>query len=320
MQPIAKLSSPTASTKHVYANTFVAPSLRQIISANNFFFEMSLEEMINRIIYMTTFAALTVFNPVRAQLKINDDEKDSATGLSVSTNYDYSTGTYGTAYQLPSTTLSVGVLWDINENWSLDIDLPYLRQTSPVVVGNTTVRVVRIGGKLLVIKSANLVTTLQSKSGQGDVTTLLTRSFDTGAGPVWSVGAKVKLATASVADGLGTGKNDLSIQTGVINDFGALTVGAMAGYTLVGRVSGLQLRDTVYLDLDSSYKLNERWSLGANFSISQAPVADSAAPISASVSANYKIGKKSYLTINMLRGFSDGSPKWGAGLGVNVGF
>ncbi len=276
--------------------------------------------MINHLIFITTVAAMAVVTPAQAQLKINDDAKDNATGLSVSTNYDFTTGTYGTAYKLPSTTFSVGILWDLAENWSLDIDLPYLRQTSPVVVGNTTVRIVRIGGKLLAVKSTNLVTTLQSKSGQGDVTTLLTRSFDTGAGPVWSVGAKVKLATASAADGLGTGKNDVSLQTGVINDFGAWTVGATAGYTLVGSVTGLQLRNTAYLDVDTSYKMNEHWSLGASLSMSQAPVADSAAPISASVSANYKIGKKSYLTINMLRGFSDGSPKWGAGLGVNIGF
>ena len=276
--------------------------------------------MRNYLNMVSIFAALVLAIPAQAQPKMKDDAKDSGTGLSISTNYDFTTGTYGTAYQLPSTTLSVGVLWDINENWSLDIDLPYSRQTSPVVVGSTTVRVVKIGGKLLAVKSTNLATTLQSKSGQGDITTLLTRSFDTGAGPVWSVGAKVKLATASAADSLGTGKNDLSIQTGVINDFGALTVGATAGYTLVGRVSGLQLRDTAYLDLDSSYKVSERWSLGANLSISQAPVADSTTPISVSVSANYKIGKKSYLTVNMLRGFSDGNPKWGAGLGANVGF
>lgn len=114
----------------------------------------------------------------------------------------------------------------------------------------------------------------------------------TGSGPVWSIGAKVKLATASAAYGLGTGKNDVSLQTGVINDFGALTVGATFGYTLAGQVTGLLLRNTAFLDLDSSYKVDENWSLGVGFSMSQAPVADTAAPVSASVSTNYKIGKK----------------------------
>ena len=267
-----------------------------------------------------TCSVLILATAVQAQVNVDSDVKESATRLSASTNYDFTTGAYGTAYQLPSTTWSVGALWDINEDWSLDVDLPYLRQTSPIVVGNTTVRVVRIGGKLVAVKGTTSVTNLQSTAGQGDITALLTRSFDGGSGPVWSVGMKVKFATANAAAGLGTGKNDVSLQTGVINDLGPWTLGATAGYTLVGSVTGLALRNAAYLDLDGSYKINDRWSLGVSMSLSQSPVSGSSAPVSTSASASYKISKKSYVSLSMLRGLSEASPKWGAGLGLNLSF
>lgn len=276
--------------------------------------------MHNYLSIAAVFLALALTTPAQAQLKADESAKDSATGLSVSTNYDYTTGSYGTAYQLPATTWSVGILWDINDNWSLDIDLPYLRQTSPAVTSNATVRVVRVGGKLVAVRGMAPSTNLQNISGQGDVTALLTRSFDAGTGPVWSLGAKVKFATASAANGLGTGKNDLSLQAGVIDDFGAWTLGATAGYTIVGRVEGLGLRNAAYLDLDSYYKMDERWSWGANMSVAQALVEGSSAPLSVSTSINYTLGKKSYLSVHVLRGLSDASPKWGAGLGLNLGF
>jgi len=225
-----------------------------------------------------------------------------------------------TSTNLPSTTLSVGLVWDINENWILDIDLPYLRQTAPVVTEKQTVRIVRIGGKLIPVRGLGAATRLEQVTGQGDATAMLTRSLDSGSGPVWSAGAKIKFATASASSGLGTGKDDLSLQAGVINDFAALTLSATAGFTFVGRVSGLELRNTAYLDLDGSYKTSERWSIGANLSASQAVVAGTPAPLSASASATYKFRPGSYVVASLLHGLSDASPKWGVNLGLNFGF
>ena len=264
-------------------------------------------------------AVLALCLPLPA-LAQQDRPADREMPFTFSANYDYTRGTYGTGLNLPSTTLSAGLVWDINQNWSLDLDLPYLRQTAPVVTQGQVVRVVRIGGKLVPVKGFESVTTLEQVTGQGDATATLTRSFDSGSGPVWSAGARIKVATASAASGLGTGKNDLSIQGGVIDDFGPLTLTGTVGVTVVGRVPGLDLRNTAYLDLDASYKLSERWSAGASLSTSQAPVAGSAAPLSVSTSANYKFRPGSYATLSLVRGLSDGSPAWGLNLGVNVGF
>ena len=267
---------------------------------------------------LATAAAATAFaSPAAAQ---QGKAGDKATPFTFSANYDYTRGTYGTTTNLPSSTLSVGLLWDINDNWNLDIDLPYLRQTAPVVTKGGTVRVVRIGGKLIPVRGFGPVTNLEKVSGQGDATATLIRSFDSGAGPVWSAGAKIKFATASAASGLGTGKNDYSLQAGVINDYDALTVSATAGYTFVGRVTGIDLRNSAYVDLDASYKTSEHWSLGANLSASRSPVAGTAGPLAVSASANYKFRPGSYLTGSLSHGLSDASPKWGLAVGVNLGF
>ena len=211
-------------------------------------------------------------------------------------------------------------MWDINDDWNLDLDFPYLRQTAPVVTREGATRVVRIGGKLVAIRGFANVTSLEQVTGQGDATATLTRSFDSGSGPVWSAGAKLKVASASAASGLGTGKNDFSLQGGVVTDVDALTLSATAGYTFVGRVSGLDLRNTAYVDLDASYKTSEHWSLGGNLSASEAAVAGTPAPLSVSASAHYKFRPGSYLTASLSHGLSDASPKWGVAIGVNLGF
>ena len=261
--------------------------------------------------------ALFLSSPAFAQ---QDRSAEKETTFTFSANYDHTTGSYGTGTNLPSSTLSVGLLLDINQNWTLDLDLPYLRQTAPVVSRGQTTRVVRIGGKLVPIKGLGPVSKLEQVTGQGDATVALTRNFDFGSGPVWSAGAKIKLATARADSGLGTGKNDLSIQGGVINDFDPLTVTATAGLTVVGRVAGSELRNTGYIDLDGSYKVTEHWSIGASLSAAQSPVPGSPAPLSIATSANYKFRPGSYVTMGLVRGLSDGSPSWGVNLGVNFGF
>lgn len=247
---------------------------------------------------------------------------DAAPALTATLSYDYTSGNYGTSFKLPVATTSVGMTWNINENWTLDLDLPYLRQTTTVSTSNTTAsHLVRVGGKPVVIKGTTAVATnLATISGQGDVTALLTRSFDSGAGPVWSVGSKVKFATASAANGLGTGKQDVSFQAGVVNDLGPWAVGTTLGYTWVGQVQGLGLRNTLYAEFDSSYAINPISSVGLSLSVSQAPATGSAAPIAASFSYDYKFSKNRHLVISGLRGFSDGSPKWGAGLSLSAAF
>lgn len=247
---------------------------------------------------------------------------EAGPALTATLSYDYTSGNYGTAYRLPAATTSVGISWNIGENWILDVELPYLRQTTTINTANTTAsRVVRIGGKPVVIKGTTTVATnLTTISGQGDVTALLTRSFDSGAGPVWSVGSMVKFATANASNGLGTGKQDPSIQAGVVNDLGPWTLGATLGYTLVGQVEGLNLRNVQYAEFDSSYAISPLASIGLSLSMSQAPISGGPAPLAASLSYDYKFAKKMHFVISGLRGFSDGSPKWGAGLAVSAAF
>lgn len=247
---------------------------------------------------------------------------DTSPALTATLSYDYTSGNYGTVYRLPAATTSVGISWNISENWILDVDLPYLRQTTTVNTANTTAsRLVRIGGKPVVIRGVTTVATnLTTISGQGDVTALLTRSFDFGAGPVWSVGSMVKFATANASNGLGTGKQDMSFQAGVVNDLGPWTLGATLGYTLVGQVQGLNLRNVQYAEFDSSYTVSPFSSIGLSLSMSQAPVSGGPAPLAASLTYDYKFSKNRHLVFSGLRGFSDGSPKWGAGLAVSAAF
>jgi hypothetical protein len=255
----------------------------------------------------------------QAQTPRNEAEE---TAVTVNTAYNYTNGKYGTADSLPSSTLSAGLTWNIDDDWSLDVDLPYVRQTSQVFTGSgSTTRVVRIGGKPVVIKgTAPTTTALQSVSGQGDATLLLTRTLDTGTGPVWSIGSLVKVGSASADKGLGTGKADLSFQTGVANEFDKWVLAATAGFTFVGKPAGLGLRNIGYVDIDASYKWDARSLIGVTLSTSQAPVAGSSASATVTAFLDYKLSKNNHITASILKGFSTGSPSWGAGMSVGIGF
>ena len=268
-------------------------------------------------------AVLTIITLVACFDAHAQDQTDEVSStLTTTLSYDYISGNYGTVNRLPAAITSIGLSWSMNQDWTLDVNLPYLQQTTTSNTANTTAsRVVRIGGKPAVIKGATTSNTnLTTISGQGDVTALLSRSFDSGAGPVWSVGSMVKFATANANNGLGTGKQDFSFQAGAVNDLGPWTVGVTLGYTLVGRVEGLNLRNTQYAEFDSSYAVSPFAAIGLSLSMSQAPVSGGSAPLTASFSYDYKFSKKMHFLISGLRGFSDGSPKWGAGLAVSAAF
>ena len=229
--------------------------------------------------------------------------------VTVKTGYDYSTGKYGTDNNTEITSVPFIANYETGD-WSFKVTVPYVRITGAdnVVVGVGAVR--------------QTSTAVRTASGMGDITTAATYSLL--ANPATQFGidvtGKIKFGTADSDRGLGTGKNDYWLMIDPYKKLGNITYFGGVGYGILGSSSTLQLKNVVSANAGLSYKLDDRASLGTIFDYRSKSTdvgfdqRELTAFYSRKLGSNYKL--QTYVT----KGFSDGSPDWGAGLNVGYNF
>lgn len=98
-------------------------------------------------------------------------------------------------------------------------------------------------------------------SGMGDVT--LSLGYDLTESPAWTLTYKHKFAVANVKKGLSTGKDDNYLQLDYFSTLGQrASVFATAGYKLVGKVSGSNMKDSSYGSVGMGYFFPSKTSVG----------------------------------------------------------
>lgn len=229
--------------------------------------------------------------------------------VTVKTGYDYSTGKYGTNNNTEITSLPFIANYETG-GWSFKITVPYVRITGAdnVIVGVGAVR--------------QTSAAVRSASGLGDITTAATYSLL--ADPVAQFGldatGKIKFGTADSDRGLGTGRNDYWLMIDPYKRLGNMTYFGGIGYGILGSSSTLRLKNVISANAGLSYKLDDRANLGASFDYRSRSTdagfdqRELMAFYSRKLGGNYKL--QTYAT----KGFSDGSPDWGAGLNVGYNF
>lgn len=230
-------------------------------------------------------------------------EEDGEWGISV--GYDYTSGKYGAIHD--TTGLNIPVSLDYSKgDYSFSLTVPYVKQNGP------TGRVLRVP----------LRPEIASVSGIGDIGVSVTRYFsgedEDSAG--FSLAALANFGTADANKGLGTGKNDYSIQGDVSKPFGASTLAATLGYTVTGKPEGLGLRNVFYGALDAAFKISDKAKTGLTLNFGMATLPGTANPRDLTVYFNYNLGEKTRLQAYLLKGFSDGSPDYGNGASLAFDF
>ena len=158
-----------------------------------------------------------------------------------------------------------------------------------------------------------------SASGIGDLRLAATYAIDTG-GPLGvDLTAAAKIATADEDKSLGTGANDYGVALDLYRDFDGTLLFGGVGYTALG--------DSDFIDVDSVFNVNAgaSWhvgngSLGAMYDWRAAASED--ADDRSELTGFYTVpaGERSKLQLYAVKGLSDGSPDWGAGLSVSTNF
>ena len=232
------------------------------------------------------------------------DRADAEPGFSVKLGYDRSVGKYDQPADTVVSTSSVTATYDIGD-YSFDVVLPYLQEKGPG-------RLITVGGRRPIVVAGPD----RKASGRGDVTVGMTRFLlneDQHAVDL-DLGAIYKFGTASVDKGLGTGKDDVSIQAALGRSLGDFNATLSAGYVFVGKPADQSLRDAAYGSFDLSYRLNEAVSAGFTYSAGAAVVKGISGGRDGTAYVNFKPTKNFRVEVYYLKGWGSQSPDRGGGL------
>ena len=249
---------------------------------------------------------------------------NAADGLSLSTGVDYSSGDYGSETETKILSVPFSAKY-ITGDWTLRGSLPWMKVDGDAnvvpglgVVTNTNPNG-RGRGRGNQPPTDPTAPTTGTTSGIGDL-----RLSATYALPIesnWGVDltGNVKIATADEDKGLGTGANDYGVAVDVFRSFGDTTAFGGLGYALLG--------DSDYIDVDSVFGGNlgfshllGRGSIGLMYDYRQ-PVADDSDDRSELTGFySFPTSERTKMQVDGIKGLTDGSPDWGAGLSFTAGF
>ncbi len=228
---------------------------------------------------------------------------------SLNTSAFYTSGNYGRAQSTDIFYLPVTAGFATGR-WALDLTLPYIQVTG---AGNVIPNIGAVNAPS---------STRRTRSGMGDVRMSATyRAYqDNKEGLAVDLGMKVKLGTASYANGLGTGKNDYALQVGVSKSLGHLLLSGTVGYQVHGSPARIHLRNVAYGEADAIYRFSRRNSLGFSVLSSGALTATSSNPLLTAAYYKHVFDRDWSAMFYALKGFSNGSPDYGAGASIKYSF
>lgn len=241
-------------------------------------------------------AALTLAAPGVAQ---EDDRR-----LRINLGLDYSSGSYGEPEK--TEILYVPLSLRVEDGpWTLRAVLPWLHVSGPSLILD--------GGD----SSGGVGTrTNASDSGLGDMSLSAMYSFEQfyAQDLFLDVTARVKIPTASLEAGLGTGEPDAALQFDVAKAFGPFIPFATIGYRWVGVPDGFKLRNTAYGSVGLQYSWSDRVATGLSYDYRQSSVRRNEAPQDATAYLNIRFAGDWSVNIYAVKGFSDNSPDAGGGV------
>jgi hypothetical protein len=232
---------------------------------------------------------------------------------------EYTTGTYGGSQSTDILYVPFITKYETGP-WTLRATVPWIRISGP---GN----VVGAGADRVVLPGATAPR--RTESGLGDIvlsgfytlfgdTSLLADRTNAPIG--LDIGAKVKLGTADENKGLGTGKNDYSLQADAYKTFGQFTAFGTLGYRWYGDPAGVDLKNVFYGSAGGTWRFSRDTSAGIAYDY-RPKISPNGGTISeATAFLTQRLSRDVKLQLYGIMGFSTGSPDYGAGLLAYLSF
>jgi hypothetical protein len=227
--------------------------------------------------------------------------------FSLSTGIDYNSGKYGGPQATDILYIPVTAKYQ-TDLWTLKLTVPYI-----AVNGSSNV-VPSAGGE-----EHQTTATTSTRSGLGDVILGVGRNvyYDSLSGFLVNLTGKVKFATASSSDNLGTGKEDYSLQVDLYKLVGSATVFGTVGYKVYGQPATYTLYNSSFGSLGASHKFNEATSGGIILNASTHTTAGGSDHEEGLLFVDHWINKNRKAEYYLQKGFTTSVPDYGLGVSVS---
>ncbi len=225
-------------------------------------------------------------------------------GNRFSTGVEYTSGDYGTGVDTGTWYVPFS-LSHSGETYSLGLTVPFI-----AVSGSSEVSGVRGTGH----GSTTTVTTTSTRTdtGIGDVVARASlQLLAEGQNAPWlALTGKVKFGTASASKNLGTGENDYALQLELAKG----RFDATLGYNVLGDTDTIDYDNIVYGAVAWTAELNKTWNLRSEYYTEQPAVSGDDPVQELTLSFDRALDNKRNLSVYFIKGFSDTSADWGAGV------
>ncbi len=202
------------------------------------------------------------------------------------------------------------------EAYLLEVSIPYVQRSAP-------------SGKVAKShhheskKDPTTITPIVTSEGLGDVTSSLRYTLLNEKVAPLSLYARgeVKLATADVAKGLGTGVNDYFAELKASKTVGAFTGSASIGYAFMGSPGEVKINDVkkflyfnnIYFgSVSGSYQFTESTHADLNLDIGQATETGGTEQRDLSAAVEFKASANQSIRMQVLKSIAPGISSWGA--------
>lgn len=249
----------------------------------------------------------------QTQGQLQKQSQLQASGLTLGTGFDYTTGKYGGTEKTDVLYVPFFARYETGPA-VFRLTVPYIRITGPGNVIGAGEDRVTVPGRAV---------GRRTESGLGDVVgsvfynVLSERTSAVGL----DLGAKVKLGTADETKGLGTGQTDYALQADWFKPFqGSNTLFGSIGHRWYGDPPGVNLRNVFYVALGLSHRYSSQASAGVVYDYRPA-ITDGGGQIS-ELTAFYsqRLSREWKLQPYALIGFGRASPDFGAGAQIAYSF
>lgn len=159
-----------------------------------------------------------------------------------------------------------------------------------------------------------------TEQGLGDIVAAATYNAIDANGLLLDVTGKIKFATADEERGLGSGKTDYALQFESEKSIGKAYINGGLGYKWLGDPTGVSLRNVWYGALGGGMKLTPDTTAGISYDYASASRNGGQPAQELSFYVSQRMSDKVKLNASIYKGLSDGSPDWGAGLGLSYAF
>ncbi|GAB1235605.1 hypothetical protein [Ferrigenium sp. UT5] len=237
--------------------------------------------------------------------------------FNLSIGSEYTSGKYGTATSTSVWFFPVTTSYR-QDSTSFSLTVPYVRITGAGgVIGAIGNQFQMNGGT-----SGGTNGSRRTTAGLGDVVLSATQNIYTNTEQDWAIdlAGNIKFGTADSTKGLGTGKNDYSVQADFSKYFEDTDLFGTIGWRMMGDPAGINFKNPWFTSVGAGYSLSQTTRIGLAYDFRQSLIDGTANFSELLAFINYNLSDQSRIQLYLLKGYTDNSPDLGMGAMLNLSY